>query len=165
MSNKRTKTNLPSSRLAPCPATKQRGASLVVSLIILMVLTLIGVTAMQTTTMEEKMTGQLRNRELAFQAAEAALRGGESIVQKIVAGTIAHDFGEDGETEYESSYATSLSHVSANPEIVIDAVPAPPGDSLQAGVIPENEFYYRITVTATGASDSAQVVLQSTFRP
>jgi len=51
---------------------------LFVSLIMLLVLTVIGVTAMQTTTLEEKMAGNLRDQTLAFQAAEAALREGET---------------------------------------------------------------------------------------
>ncbi len=56
----------------------QGGAVLFVSLIMLLVLTVIGVTAMQTTTLEEKMAGNLRDQTLAFQAAEAALREGET---------------------------------------------------------------------------------------
>ena len=36
---------------------------------------------MQTTTMEEKMAGNMRDRNLAFQAAEAALRTGEGYLQ------------------------------------------------------------------------------------
>lgn len=55
----------------------QRGATLIISLLILLVMTLIGVTAIQTTTMEEKMAGNMRDQNLAFQAAEAALRAGE----------------------------------------------------------------------------------------
>ena len=52
----------------------ESGAVLVVSLIMLLLLTLIGVTAMQTTSLEEKMAGNLRDKNLAFQAAESALR-------------------------------------------------------------------------------------------
>jgi type IV pilus assembly protein PilX len=56
---------------------QQKGAVLIVSIIVLLVLTLISVTAMQTTSLEEKMAGNMRNKNLAFQAAEAALRAGE----------------------------------------------------------------------------------------
>jgi type IV pilus assembly protein PilX len=55
----------------------QRGIALVVSLIMLLVLTLIGVTAMQLSTRQEKMAGNTRDLDLAFQAAEAGLRFGE----------------------------------------------------------------------------------------
>ncbi len=58
----------------------QSGAVLVVGLIFLMILTLIGVTAIRTATMEERMAGNARDRSLALQAAEAALRGAEDYV-------------------------------------------------------------------------------------
>ena len=58
-------------------AASQSGAVLIVSLIMLLLLTLIGVTAMQTTSLEEKMAGNLRDKNLAFQAAESALRAAE----------------------------------------------------------------------------------------
>jgi type IV pilus assembly protein PilX len=58
----------------------QRGAVLVISLIMLLLMTLIGTTGMQATSLEEKMAGNMRNRNLAFQAAEAALAAGESFL-------------------------------------------------------------------------------------
>ncbi len=58
----------------------QRGAVLIVSLIILLLMTIIGVTAMTTNTQEEKMAGNARNRDLAFQAAESVLRGRRRLV-------------------------------------------------------------------------------------
>ena len=53
---------------------RQQGTVLVLSLIILSVLTLVAVTGMKTSVTEEKMTGNLRDRELAYQSSEAALR-------------------------------------------------------------------------------------------
>ena len=64
-------------RLASCPQ-RQRGTILFVSLIILLLLTILGVTAMSNVTMEERMAGNLRDSDLATQAAEAALRSGEA---------------------------------------------------------------------------------------
>ena len=59
-------------------ARRQRGSILLVSLIILLLLTILGVTALNNVTMEERMAGNLRDGNLAFQAAEAALRAGEN---------------------------------------------------------------------------------------
>ena len=56
---------------------RQSGAVLFVSLILLLVLTLIGVTAMKTTSMQEKMAASHRQRAIAMQAAEAAIRQAE----------------------------------------------------------------------------------------
>lgn len=53
--------------------TKQRGAALVVSLVILAVVSLIGVAAMQNSSLELKLVASTKDRATAFQAAEAAL--------------------------------------------------------------------------------------------
>jgi type IV pilus assembly protein PilX len=53
---------------------REQGAVLIVSLIFLVILTMLGVTAMTGTTMEERIAGNTRDQGLAFQAAEAALR-------------------------------------------------------------------------------------------
>lgn len=57
---------------------KQQGVVLVVSLIMLVLLTLIGVTSMRVTSLEEKMAGNAKSANLAFQVAESALREGEN---------------------------------------------------------------------------------------
>jgi type IV pilus assembly protein PilX len=58
--------------------TRQQGAILIVSMLLLLVMTLIGITAISTTTLEEKMAGNNRQRQLAFQAASSALRDAET---------------------------------------------------------------------------------------
>jgi type IV pilus assembly protein PilX len=54
------------------------GAALFISLIFLLILTVIGLAGMQNTSLQEKMAGHMRERSLAFQAAESALRAGEA---------------------------------------------------------------------------------------
>lgn len=66
------------------PRSAERGAVLVTSLLILLVLTIIGITAMQTTRMQERMAGNARDVSLAFQGAEAALRDAEADLEAIV---------------------------------------------------------------------------------
>jgi type IV pilus assembly protein PilX len=56
---------------------RQRGAVLVVSLLILLVVSILGVTSLTTTSMEEKMASNTRQERIAFEAAEAALRAAE----------------------------------------------------------------------------------------
>ena len=65
----------------------QQGSALLVSLIILVVMTLLGLSGMRTSVMEEKMAGNMRDSELAFQAAEAALRDAEKYIQDNVIST------------------------------------------------------------------------------
>src|SRR5689334_21441730 len=52
----------------------QRGAALAVSIILLVVVALLGLTAMRGTIMQQKMASNAHARELAFQSAEAAMR-------------------------------------------------------------------------------------------
>jgi type IV pilus assembly protein PilX len=59
---------------------RQKGAVLVISLIMLLLLTLIGTSSIQTSSLEEKMAGNIRDEDLAFQAAETALRAAEAVV-------------------------------------------------------------------------------------
>ncbi len=57
---------------------KQQGVVLVISLIMLLLMTIVGVTSMQTTILQEKMAGNLRDKHIAFNSAEAALQQGEA---------------------------------------------------------------------------------------
>ena len=56
---------------------KQQGTALIIGLIMLVVMTLIGVSATSTALMEEKMTGNFRDIEIAYHAADTALRDAE----------------------------------------------------------------------------------------
>jgi type IV pilus assembly protein PilX len=59
----------------------QRGMVLLVSLVFLLLLTLVGLSSMQSANLQEKMAGSVSLRNQSFQTAEAALRVGESAVQ------------------------------------------------------------------------------------
>ncbi|MBC3874615.1 pilus assembly PilX family protein [Undibacterium flavidum] len=57
---------------------RQQGFVLVVSMIFLIIMTMLAVTAIKKATMDEKVTSNLRAQDMAFQAAEKALRLCES---------------------------------------------------------------------------------------
>ncbi len=57
---------------------RQRGAVLIISLMILLIMTVLGIAAMSSTTMEEKMAANNQQRQQAFQGAETALRDAEA---------------------------------------------------------------------------------------
>jgi len=59
------------------PNACQAGAVLVTGLMFLAVLTLLGVTSARMSSLEERMSGNMRDRSLAMQAAELALRDAE----------------------------------------------------------------------------------------
>jgi len=63
---------------------RQRGASLVVVLILLLVMTLLGLAVLRGTLLEERMSANMYDRSLAFQQAESALREAEEKVRNAV---------------------------------------------------------------------------------
>jgi type IV pilus assembly protein PilX len=61
-----------------------RGIALFISLVLLLMLTIVGVSAVQTTTLEVRMARNEHDSMLAFQAAESALRDGEATLDNLV---------------------------------------------------------------------------------
>jgi type IV pilus assembly protein PilX len=66
--------------------SRQKGVVLIAALILLLILTLIGVTAARMQTVEERMAQNDDNHQLAIQAAEAALRSAEGQLESGVYG-------------------------------------------------------------------------------
>lgn len=58
---------------APSLGRYERGTALIMSLVILMILTILGITAMGTASLEEKMSGNTQETTKAFEAAESGL--------------------------------------------------------------------------------------------
>ena len=63
-------------RVRGLPAT-QRGTVLAISLMFLVVLTVIGIGSMGVSSLDERMAGNMRNSDIALQAAETVLREAE----------------------------------------------------------------------------------------
>lgn len=82
-----------------------RGAALVVSLMILTVMTLIGVTAMRTSSLEVLMAGNTQLRTRALDDAENALLGAEAAIQNMTESGTPFDFStSDGYYEYDADH-------------------------------------------------------------
>lgn len=62
---------------------QQRGAVLVVSMLLLLVMTVLALGASQTTRLQDRMSANMRDRDLAFESAEAGLRNGERIIDSL----------------------------------------------------------------------------------
>ena len=78
----------------------QRGVSLVVALVMLLVLTLIGVSSMNTAIVELKMAGSAQQQGVALNRADEMLRVGEEDVLAIVTDPAAFDFATVGDGYY-----------------------------------------------------------------
>lgn len=171
----------------------QKGAVLVLSLILLIVLTMIGITAMKTSTFEERMAFNLQDSNLAFQAAESALReaerridakttlphelpcpaaedGGCSSVEILISSSTnfddVSDFEQMSYTDWSANgqeIANSVDGTAANARYIIREVRFVP-DSLNVGHgVPPGRYLYEITAVGVGETDRAEKVLQSTF--
>lgn len=159
----------------------QRGMSLVMGLIFLVVLTLLGMAAMRGTILEERMAANSRDRDLAFQSAEAAIRQAEQVLQGAtlpafasgtaytprIAGstpssywTTTHPWSSQSITAWQPP-GTSLA-----PRYVIEdmgAKAAGGGGSLGFKAIGD-QGVYRITARGVGSSTNAVVILQAVFQ-
>ena len=169
------------------PPRRERGAVLVVSLIMLLIVTLIAVSSMQGTIMEEKMAGNTRDRNLAFQTAESSLREAETYVDGLASmGTFTGSGGLYGLTDSEPYYATSttwsdtLNHVVGSaphgsydaPRYFIKLYTIVKGGN--AGALNMSGYgdnkgtgditIFKVTARSTGGSaDSAEVMLRSYY--
>lgn len=173
--------------------TAQRGAVLVVSLILLLVMTILAIAASQGTRMQERMSGNMRDSDLAFQAAEAALRESENfIAQKgsrpaecptlappcdvfegdILPGDLRYKdatwWNDNGRQLNAPDAATTvpkqIANVSKDPRSVIEYMGAIP-DSLKIGSTgtPVVRVFYRHTAHGSGGTAAAEAVVESTF--
>ena len=168
------------------PRHRQEGAVLVVTLMILLVVTLLTVSNMRSSILEEKMAGNTNDRNVAFQAAESALREGETFLESIVSlGDFQGQAGLFGRTDDEpvfhngTTWSDSTNHVVAGtdvgtyqrPQYFIKNMTTVPGVSgaLNMSGYGDNKgsgdvTIFRVTVKATGTSaDSAEVILRTQY--
>jgi len=168
------------------PPKHQQGAVLAISLIMLLVMTLIGVSAMQNTVMEEKMAGNMGNSTRSMQAAETALRTAETFLAAgglpKFDGTTAGLFQQTDvgtAPKYETagiwnsaatsvSVTTSLSGIPAAnlPKYIVEEL-APvrdPNGSAAADEANPDASVYRITARGADGTGNVVTLLQSIYK-
>jgi type IV pilus assembly protein PilX len=146
----------------------QRGSALMVALVFLLLMILLGVSAMQGSNMQERMAGNLRDRNMAFQSAEAALRGGETWLMSLVNQQLANgNFNLANPAAWDGTGATDSvpaldAQLASDPEFFVG-----PPNLRRIGIQlpPDFRRIYPVTARGEGGSDIAVVVLQSTFEP
>lgn len=171
---------------------KQHGVVLVMALIFLLVLTLIGIGVTQSTSLEEKMAANSRDKDLSFQAAEAGLRIAQSGIRQDI---YSNYDGTNGLYTYDPTqlpvwntidwtnasklvnYSYTSSSGSTNPapgtvqrpDFIIEQLPPvpAPGQNLGAteyGDTPTIQLF-RITARGYGGDKQSQTVLQTVYQP
>ncbi|MES9904782.1 MAG: PilX N-terminal domain-containing pilus assembly protein [Sedimenticola sp.] len=161
-------------------APRQSGVVLVVVLVFLFILTLLGITGARNTVLEERMAGNYRDSQIAFEAAETALREAENALLNDTAFNAMAWSGTNGTHEgnpsldpfgTNNSVTVTISEITAatsqNPSYYIERLPEVymPSSSLVRGFPeqPPKIRYYRSTASGWGQSPNAEVVLQSTL--
>jgi len=163
----------------------QSGMTLVVSLVILVAMTLLGVTSMQSTRTEIAMAGNLRESGLTFNATEAGLRAGEDFVDDSASNLIFNDpnvglypelandpsYGKSATWDAAQTANTNLPYVVEQPRFIIHflgersqnevgSVNIGGYGSGQPGITVSN---FRITARGTGQSGNAYRYVQSYY--
>ena len=101
-------------------STRQRGTALIVAMLFLVILGMLGVTTMTSTTLEERMAGNARDRDIAMQAAEAALRDAErdmtntNTAYRVVKVTPTNSFPATGTATCAAGLCSDGATISAN---------------------------------------------------
>jgi type IV pilus assembly protein PilX len=169
---------------------QQQGVALVVALILLVVMTLVGLSGLRTVTLEERMTSHTFDRSISFQAAEAALKEAEAFVQgnqalpalQPVAGAACNPangvcgapvpateerwFDEPPlPSPWFSATALTNGGISITPQYMIEYLGN--GFSCSPGVVggATNCARYRITARSNAGADRSVVLLQSIYAP
>lgn len=169
----------------PNTLANQNGVALIVVLVFLLLITITALTAMQTATIEERMTGHALNQQLAFQSAEAGLSAGETMVttsncdpgsgdlhpntddpltnpenwndQDTHSVTIKAQGDDDGDRQAQSS-----EYVLARVDPRADSARA--GDASRSRVYADEFRLYRIIAKGFDRTGQVGSVLQETFR-
>ena len=168
------------------PSSRQRGAILVTSLLLLMMLTVLGLAGMRLATLQERMAGNTRDVNLALQGAEAALREAENKIRLLAfepdfsftpgceycgQGVLPVDLENPSSfdwnthaTEFGNAGRTDIDELHEDPRYTIEEA-AFVRDSFnlgQDGVVDGREIF-TVTARSTGASGQTNTVLQSTY--
>jgi len=86
----------------------QRGVSILVALVMLLVLTLIGVSSMNSSIVELKMASSMQQQGIALNRAEELLRVGETNIDTIITNPAAFDFAAAGDGYYITADAIDV---------------------------------------------------------
>ena len=175
------------------PERRQQGVALIMAMVFLMILTIIGVTVMSTTSLQEKMAGNVQDKHSAFQAAESALRDAEAIVEAWT--SKPGNFATNSGGYYMSQPANqppwwetvdwvagsgalaisgTVAGVKAQPTYILEDLGELAGSgggagSIVAGFAPPaatagGATMYRITARGVGRSANAIAIVQSVYR-
>lgn len=164
------------------------------SLLFLLLLTLIGITSMNTGILQERMAGNMRDLDIAFQAAETSLRYGEDQLTALdpnvvcadapVAGPVpdANGVWASGMVDHDNpawwstwgvllqqDAVKQVAEASEDPRHAVEWLErvrdsAGNLDPDAYGKLPPSKLHYRVTARGVGKTPAAQVVLRNAHK-
>jgi type IV pilus assembly protein PilX len=152
---------------------RETGASLMTALIFLIVMAMLSVTLANVTTLEERMAGNTRDRDVALQAAEAALRDAEQRLSKPAFRATGFPAfvatNENSAAFWEDCFRapalppcnTTYEPVQKLPTLGPGAVSAQPRFVIERKPDVGTTEIYRVTARAVGGDEDTIVVLQT----
>jgi type IV pilus assembly protein PilX len=183
--------SLLSSSFVGRPKQSQRGVALFISLVMLLLLTILGVSSVQTTSMQERMARNARDGNLAFQAAETAVHDGEQFIEDTFNSLAAFDdpSAAGAGLYYEAAFdampqwldvdwgggnvkdaATAVGGVASQPRFIIEHIKTVISDqdrlnldNIGSDTGAGRAQIFRITTRGTGGTDTARVMIQATY--
>jgi type IV pilus assembly protein PilX len=152
---------------------QQTGAALIVSLVMLLLLTIVGVSSVRMTSMQERMAGNLQFRTTAFERAEEAARFGEDEALSFGDGATFNDTnglyetsGTDGLPRWRDVDTNWRGDANLKGEYILEQigeVPRDPSCQLNAASTCFS-MLYRVTARAEVDNTGAGVMVQSTYK-
>jgi len=136
----------------PLPTTNapQEGFVLIVGLVILGLLTMLALSSMRDTTMQEKMAGASRDSGLAFQAAESALRDAENCITGTTTGCVFDASNDAHFAQDDAAFPAHNTLFNATTWNTID----PPGEPTALAGVPADGVNYIIRQASTVSGDA-----------
>jgi len=171
---------------------KQEGIVLFMSLVMLLLLTALGVSSIQTTSLQQRMARNSNDSNLAFQAAESALRDAEDLLEGLNSlGDFEDVNGEANGYYFEEEPGvppnwkeladwtantgfrvseTVITGVSVQPKYIVEHVKTviSDADALNLDNIGQDTGsgrtqIFRVTARGTGGTAAAEVMIQGTY--
>lgn len=167
---------------------RQQGVALITTLFMLLLMIIIGMAGMRTSTLEERMSANLRDRSIAFQSAESAMTEAEAIAESLVHlaqfqdGTPGYYSSTDNldspwetinwtdNNEVVVSTTTVLPEAADFPRYIIEHFTEVTSEEnkLNMGNYGQNvgagDFeIFRVTALGTGASTTSKVMVQTSY--
>jgi type IV pilus assembly protein PilX len=154
----------------PALIRQQRGAVLIITLVMLVLVTIVVISSVRSTTMEERMAGNARDRDKALQAAEAVVLKCLALVKTTNAsgfttagGTILSPAGVVADPVWEVDANWASTSPNSHAEALASSYGLAEDPRCMVEGLGTGTGSYRVTGRAVGASADSVVILQATY--